>query len=546
MVNSPSIDKLKLVDLFSGAGGLSLGFMRTGQFDIVAAAENNKYARDTYVSNHNTNNNFVMIPDVVGYDFSELLSQLGQIDIVIGGPPCQGFSNSNRQKNYMISKNNSLVKEYFRAIRELRPKAFVMENVDMFESTTHRFFDSSVDHDFVESLGVDMVSEDVPISTRYFEELDILDIVRKSQLIDSLLLPSKLRHLLRVLNKHKNSSNRCSKFIEKNRKTIATQIDQYIASPRDNRYGFFVDQRLRDIEAGLITNKDIVMYQVALSELMDLQKTLETVKEIYDNEIICEFKVSANGLLVGTVSSYSVIDYIKAALNGDYFQNSAVINARWFNVPQERKRFIFAGVRSDIMKNSNNTIELPKEPNHISHVTVADAFFDLMPYEISYDALNDHGQRISKQTNLSSYAEELRDSEILYNHVVTNTTEAAMKRFKAIEEGNNFHSLDDSLKDTYSNPERTQNTIYLRLKSSEPSGTVVNVRKSMWIHPKLDRAISIREAARLQSFPDSFVFKGTKDAQYQQVGNAVPPLMAQAIANCMLNYLGSTKNGVGE
>ena len=52
----------------------------------------------------------------------------------------------------------------------------------------------------------------------------------------------------------------------------------------------------------------------------------------------------------------------------------------------------------------------------------------------------------------------------------------------------------------------------------------------MWVHPTKDRAVSIREAARLQTFPDSFVFLGTKDKQYQQVGNAVPPIMAKAIA----------------
>ena len=112
-----------------------------------------------------------------------------------------------------------------------------------------------------------------------------------------------------------------------------------------------------------------------------------------------------------------------------------------------------------------------------------------------------------------------------------------MERFKAIKQGMNFHSLSTDLKDTYSKPERTQNTIYLRLDETEPSGTVVNVRKSMWIHPRLHRAITVREAARLQSFPDSFEFVGTKDSQYQQVGNAVPPLLAKAIAEKVLQNI---------
>ena len=70
-----------------------------------------------------------------------------------------------------------------------------------------------------------------------------------------------------------------------------------------------------------------------------------------------------------------------------------------------------------------------------------------------------------------------------------------------------------------------------------PSSIVVNVRQSMWVHPTLDRAISVREAARLQTFPDSFVFCGSKDKQYQQVGNAVPPIMAKAIAKKLATQL---------
>ena len=76
-----------------------------------------------------------------------------------------------------------------------------------------------------------------------------------------------------------------------------------------------------------------------------------------------------------------------------------------------------------------------------------------------------------------------------------------------------------------------------RIQYDEPSGTVVNVRKSMWVHPTKDRAVSIREAARLQTFPDSFIFCGTKDKQYQQVGNAVPPIMAKAIAKKLASQL---------
>ena len=113
-----------------------------------------------------------------------------------------------------------------------------------------------------------------------------------------------------------------------------------------------------------------------------------------------------------------------------------------------------------------------------------------------------------------------------------------MQRFKALKQGENFHALDDSLKtNTYTDASRTQNTIYLRLSYDEPCGTVVNVRKSMWIHPTQDRAISVREAARLQTFPDSFVFCGSKDKQYQQVGNAVPPIMAKSIAKKLAKVL---------
>ena len=169
--------------------------------------------------------------------------------------------------------------------------------------------------------------------------------------------------------------------------------------------------------------------------------------------------------------------------------------------------------------------------------TVEDAIADLQEYEVCFEP--SHAEIPYKEDDtLSDYAKSMRvGSRGVNNHITTKTTDVAMKRFQKIKKGKNFHSLDTTLKDTYSKPERTQNTIYLRLDPLKPCGTVVNVRKSMWIHPELDRAISVREAARLQSFPDRFKFIGPKDSQYQQVGNAVPPLLAKGIAYKVLENL---------
>ena len=167
--------------------------------------------------------------------------------------------------------------------------------------------------------------------------------------------------------------------------------------------------------------------------------------------------------------------------------------------------------------------------------TVYDAIADIQDVIPVTEVTGDYIE-LEAHPNATGLEKELR-GRALYNHITTATRETAMARFKALKAGENFHDLDPELKMTYSNADRTQNTIYMRLKYNEPSGTVVNVRKSMWIHPELDRAISIREAARLQTFPDTFIFEGTKDSQYQQVGNAVPPYLAKAIADSVISIL---------
>ena len=199
-----------------------------------------------------------------------------------------------------------------------------------------------------------------------------------------------------------------------------------------------------------------------------------------------------------------------------------------YGAPQKRMRFIAMGIKRSL----SGEVKLPiGRFTERYYRTVREAIEDLEDVTPLKTVSADVGTVLVKKRVLSELGAMLRDTDRLKNHVITDTQATAMERFKALKQGENFHSLDDTLKtNTYTDIRRTQNTIYLRLDYEQPSGTVVNVRKSMWVHPVLDRAVSIREAARLQTFPDSFVFYGSKDKQYQQVGNAVPPIMARAIA----------------
>lgn len=527
---------LKTVDLFAGAGGLSLGFHRTGKIQIVAAAEINENASKTYMKNFQKGNGgpIELIKNIVGYDFHSLIEKHESIDLVIGGPPCQGFSNANRQKNHVISMNNILVKEYFRAIKELQPRAFVMENVSMLQSDTHRFYDSSIDHDEVVRYGIKMRPDRITVAGTDVAAIvaGLLDIVRSEAAIKENMLPEKLFSKLNVLYKNRNNPRRLPRFIEVNK----TAIRNLITAALENNITEYNRVRLQIIHTALAAEEyHAEACEEALASLVSLQKTLRSAQEIYDNKLIHAFEQQADGTIVANVQSYSVIEYVDAILGTSYKQVGATVNALWFGVPQDRKRYITMGVRADVL--GDRELHMLEEPDAYETITVEDAIFDLKGYPASEEKAPAPIDITTPDISISEYAKKMRDSTQLHNHIVTASTPEAIKRFKAIPEGKNFHSLSKDLTTTYSKPDRTQNTIYLRLNRKAPSGTVVNVRKSMWIHPELHRAISVREAARLQSFPDSFVFYGTKDSQYQQVGNAVPPLLAQAIADHIVSYI---------
>lgn len=532
-----------VVDLFAGAGGLSLGFMQTEKYDIKVAFEWEPHMQETYHHNHP---NVELQGDVCGADYADIQRRYGTIDVVIGGPPCQGFSNANRQKSHAISQNNMLVKQYIRAIRELQPKAFVMENVSMLRSDVHRFYMEETDLDIVEKYRIPNKNTPLHLLDAEFMFDGALEIVQNLNLIQQRLWPENHYRELNIIYKGGKNADKMKKTLEKHQHKLA-QIAQFYTKDDTDSY---IAQKSREAFQAIIDYFDGILEMDKIHTIIEpaimIQRMLSKAKEIFDNHIhVDSYECTEKGGILANIRSFAVFDYLKSILTSGedgYAINSGVLCAADFGAPQKRNRFVVMGIKKSI----SDVVFLPTRKIKDGHYkTVHDAISDLEDVSPVYDLADDEeGIPLDHKDQLSSMAQQLRDSDILRNHIITKTTDVAMKRFKALHQGENFHSLDESLKtNTYTDVKRTQNTIYLRLNYDEPSGTVLNVRKSMWIHPTLDRAISIREAARLQTFPDSFVFCGSKDKQYQQVGNAVPPIMAKAIAKQLAATLGKKLRG---
>ncbi len=202
-----------------------------------------------------------------------------------------------------------------------------------------------------------------------------------------------------------------------------------------------------------------------------------------------------------------------------YKLDSAILNAYEFGVPQTRRRAFILG------KLTNQVgVLLPKSVN--KRITIEEAISDLAYLE------SGEGEEIQEYKNppLSDYQRLMRkSSSLLYNHVATKHSEVAIERMKLVPVGKGREVLPEEhlTKSIYSGT-------WSRMIKDEPSVTITTrfdtPSSGRFTHPVLHRAITVREAARIQSFPDDFIFYGTKTSQMKQVGNAVPPLLAQEVA----------------
>jgi DNA (cytosine-5)-methyltransferase 1 len=204
-----------------------------------------------------------------------------------------------------------------------------------------------------------------------------------------------------------------------------------------------------------------------------------------------------------------------------YKCNYKVLNAMHFGVPQNRERLFIVG------NLTGESFAFPKGSAAKKNiVTVSHAISDLPILENGTKAeeLPYHSDRCS------NYAKMLRGRKSkCKNHLVSTNTPLVLKRYKHIPQGGNWANIPQHLMDTYADATRCHTGIYHRLNNNKPAVVIGNYRKNMLIHPTQDRGLSVREAARLQSFPDFFEFKGNLGNQQQHVGNAVPPFLAHAV-----------------
>ncbi|WP_443743214.1 DNA cytosine methyltransferase [Sutterella sp.] len=201
-----------------------------------------------------------------------------------------------------------------------------------------------------------------------------------------------------------------------------------------------------------------------------------------------------------------------------------VVCAADYGVPQLRHRLIFVGIRRDL-----GTFEFPKAkltPDH--YIGCRDAIGDLPTRVDDLGAEMDSYQ----EAPFSDYQKLMRgNAVVLANHVGTKHTEHVKNVISMVPPGGNYKDLPPGVGDS-----RKFHVAWTRYHPDRPSNTIDTGHRNHF-HYALNRVPTIREFARLQSFPDDFVFTGTKTQQNRQVGNAVPPLLGQAIAEQLSKYL---------
>ncbi|MDR0917985.1 MAG: DNA cytosine methyltransferase [Oscillospiraceae bacterium] len=250
---------------------------------------------------------------------------------------------------------------------------------------------------------------------------------------------------------------------------------------------------------------------------------IRLVKEIQPKAFVIENVPGLAALFGGAIKDSILEEFSKLGYSVKY----KILVASDYGVPQRRKRIIFVGIKGNI----NNFIF----PDPFGcEICCEMALSDLPPLNGAF-----LGSEIQEymSTPLSNYQTLMRkNSEKVYNHIAAEHSERVKEIISLVPNGGNYKDLPEEFKQS-----RNFHVAWTRFNRNKTAPTIDTGHRHHF-HYEYNRVPTVRECARLQSFPDDFIFYGNKTQQFRQVGNAVPPLMAQAIAESLKNYLEEGNN----
>lgn len=247
---------------------------------------------------------------------------------------------------------------------------------------------------------------------------------------------------------------------------------------------------------------------------------IEMVKQYQPKGFIIENVPGMATLYDGQIKD----EILRRFRNLGYNIECKILCAADYGVPQMRKRLVFMGVRSDIGAPVFPAPYFSPE----EYRTCRDALSDLPSRETALGEEED----VYTSEPLTAYQRLMRGNcTVLHNHVATNHTQMVKDTIALVPEGGNYKDLPPGWGES-----RKFNEAWTRYHGDRPSKTIDTGHRNHF-HYQYNRVPTIRENARLQSFPDDFVFTGTRTQQNRQVGNAVPPLLGYALGKALLSII---------
>ncbi|MBQ9304572.1 DNA cytosine methyltransferase [Butyrivibrio sp.] len=235
---------------------------------------------------------------------------------------------------------------------------------------------------------------------------------------------------------------------------------------------------------------------------------IRLVEEIKPKMFVIENVPGLVGLFKGKIKD-SIIDIFT---NMGYDIQYKILCASDYGVPQSRKRVVFVGTKI-------GEFEYPEKQDDV--VTCKMALSDLPPLT------DELGEEIMEYETkpMNGYQKFMRSrSKKVHNHVAANHSEKVQHIISLVPDGGNYKDLPEEFIHS-----RNFHVAWTRFASDKPAPTIDTGHRHHF-HYEYNRVPTVRECARLQSFPDDFIFLGNKTQQFRQVGNAVPPVMAREIA----------------